>query len=224
MSDDRASVRPVPGSLEAAIVFSLLIVPGYQLVRGYAVARGADAPDKDLYVLAQAIVASLGWLAFTWIVVEDLLRWVDGDEVSDHLLESYLIVPLVVGLPYFAGRLAGLLVVAVMRPDNPRGPDWFPWVLRALGLASRDTTWDRVWLRVKRQGRGVVTVSLDNGSSIVGQFAGDSEVATSPAEPAVFFERAYEIGEDGALLTYEGGVHVDAARIVALKLNRIGGA
>jgi hypothetical protein len=64
----------MPGSSEAALVFALLIVPGYQIVRGYAVARGADAPPKDLYVLAQTIVASLVWLVLTRVAVEDLLR------------------------------------------------------------------------------------------------------------------------------------------------------
>ncbi|HYP56293.1 MAG TPA: DUF6338 family protein [Solirubrobacterales bacterium] len=212
----------MPNSLDAALVFALLIVPGYQLVRGYAVASGADAPDRDLYVLAQAVVASLVWLALTWPAVRNLLIWVGEDALGDHLLCVYLIAPLVVGLPYLVGSVGGSAVKKLAAPRGAKGPTAVLRFLSAVGIVGRGTSWDRVWLGAIKAGRAVATVDLVNGKSIVGQFASNSFVAASPAAPAVFFERAYEVDANGTTTTFAAGAFIDAAQIVAIKFNRIG--
>lgn len=211
-------VGGMPGSLAAALTFALLISPGYQLVRGYAVVRGAGAPDKDLYVLAQAVVASLAWLAVTWVAVDDALRWVAADRVSDHLIPVLATVPLLVGAPYLLGRGAGMAIGAIVRVENPRGPGWLARVVEALGLDGRADTWDRTWRIAQRHGGALVTISLDDDSSISGQFAHNSFVAAAPAPPAVYLERAYEVADDGTYITYDRGVYIDGARIVAVKM------
>jgi hypothetical protein len=210
----------MPGSLEAALVFALLIVPGYQIVRGYAVARGADAPPKDLYVLAQTIVASLVWLVLTWVAVEDLLRWISDDAVGEHTLAAYAIAPLVVGVPYAVGRGAGKLSAAVLRPQRPIGPRWFARLLQVLGLGGTRRGWDLAWARVAAADGTLVTLELDGGGSISGQFGRGSFVSLAPADPAVYLERAYELRDDGSAVTYAEGVYVDGARIVAVKVGR----
>jgi hypothetical protein len=208
----------MPGSLEAALVFALLIVPGYQIVRGYAVARGADAPPKDLYVLAQTIVASLVWLVLTWVVVEDLLRWISDDAVGEHTLAAYAIAPLVVGVPYAVGRIGGL----VARRAAPRR-DLLGALLRAIGLGPRETAWELAWAPFAERPGGVVTLALDDGNTIAGQFGVRSFVAAPPATPAVYLERAYELRGDGSVVTYAGGVYVDGSRIVAAKFGEAPG-
>lgn len=212
----------MPNSLDTALVFALLIVPGYQLVRGYAAASGADAPDRDLYVLAQAVVASLVWLALTWPAIHNLLVWVSEDKVGDHVLLVYLIAPLVVGLPFLVGSLGGMVAKSVTAPHGSKGPAALARVLSAVGLTGRGTSWDRVWLAAIKAGRAVATVDLANGRSIVGQFASNSFVAASPAAPAVFFERAYEVDANGVATTFAEGAFIDADQIVAIKFNSIG--
>lgn len=210
----------MPNTLEAVLVFGILIVPGYQLVRGYAVARSDAPPSTQLYVLAQAVVASLAWLCVTWPVVNDLLRWIRADSLSDHALASYLTIPLFLGTPYLIGRVLGRLVVAITRSDNRRGPDWLRRVADAAGLVERGTAWDLLWLRAVDNEVALVTVALDDGTSLHGQFGDRSRVMASPAAPSVYFERAYETdpATGRVVAVYGGGAHIDGARIVALKL------
>ncbi len=40
----------MPASVEAAAIFSLLIVPGYSFLAGYRLGRSHTLPEKDLYV------------------------------------------------------------------------------------------------------------------------------------------------------------------------------
>jgi hypothetical protein len=212
----------MPESFDAALVFALLIVPGYQLVRGSATACGADAPDRDLYVLAQAVVASLAWLALTWPAVGNLLAWVGDDTLDDHQLCAYLIAPLVVGVPYLLGRLGGMLAAAVASPRGGWGPASVARALSLLGFVGEGTAWDKVWLAPIKAGRAVATVDLVDGRSIVGQFASASFISASPAAPAIFFERAYQFDPDGTMTTFDGGAFIEGEQIVAIKFNRIG--
>lgn len=205
-------------SLDAALTFALLVVPGYQLVRGYAVVRGAGPPDRDLYVVAQAVVASLAWLAVTWPAVQALVRWIVDDEVSDHAVAAIGVAPLVVGVPHLIGRAAGALVGLITRIGRPWGPRWLAVTIKVVGLTGQPSTWDRTWSKLMQGGGGLVTLALDDNHSIVGQFGPDSFVATSPAPPAVYFERAYEISESGRVIRYPGGAYVDGARIVAVRM------
>lgn len=131
---------------ESALVVALLIVPGYQLVRGYAVARGDDAPRQQMYVFAQAFVASIAWLIVTWPLISDFLQWVADDTVKDNLLLSYLAATLLIGTPYVIGRWAGV-VAARMTGDETWRSDkrWadLSWPERfssVSGITDRRTT------------------------------------------------------------------------------------
>jgi len=218
----------VPSTLTGVLIFAILVVPGYQLVRGYAVARGDAPPTVQLHVLAQAVVASLGWLVFTWPFVTDLLRWVSSDTIADHVAASYAIAPLLLGTPYCVGRWLGRLVGAITRSKDPFGPPWLLRVVRALGLVERATPWDLLWHQATDEVRAagapdgktaLVTVSLDDGTSLSGQFGANSLWMPAPAEPSIYFQRAYEADPlTGEITVYAGGAHVDGRRIVALKL------
>jgi hypothetical protein len=218
----------MPNTLTGALVFAILVVPGYQLVRGYAVARGDAPPATQLYVLGQAVTASLAWLALTWPFVTDLLHWISSDTVSEHVLASYAIAPLLIGTPYLVGRHAGRLVRAITREQDPIGPYWLWRLAHGVGLVENGTPWDRLWLKATdlrplsgddQDQVALITVALDDGSSLHGQFGAQSRVVASPAEPSVYFERAYETdAATGEVRVYPGGAHVDGKHIVAVKL------
>jgi hypothetical protein len=104
----------MPSSLEAAIVFALVIAPGFLLVRGYARRRTRSIPERDLYALAQAVIASIVWLGVAFFILQ---AWLDDWGLiprNDAILEkNQTAVTLsllgIVLLPYPLGWLAALV-------------------------------------------------------------------------------------------------------------------
>jgi hypothetical protein len=203
----------VPATVEAVIIFAVLIAPGYLLNQGIAQGRDVDAGRPDLHVLARALVASVIWLLMTWWwASEKVIRWVSEDKVDQHSVfaDTWRAVVLVL-LPYLVGRLLGS---AVQR--NWKGAE----VLRGLGIAStRGTPWDFAWQRVKDNDKPtLVIITLQDGRKVAGQFANGSRATVSPQDPEVYLEQAYELKEPGGtdLVVYDRGLHVDGSRISAI--------
>jgi uncharacterized protein DUF6338 len=212
----------MPTSLDAALVFGVIVVPGYLLLRGYYVGRAHIVPEKDLYVLAQAVVGSLIWLAATWIVVEDLLGWIQHDQLGSHVLESYGVASLIVVVPYIVGRLAGALVRFAFKQPGTGGhqpPNWLRWLTRQAGIVEYPSAWETAWAPALA-GRAIIEVRLDDNSSVLGVFAGDSDVNLAPRSPQIFFEDSLQVQDDGSLKS-SGAIHVDGSRIVSIRFVRI---
>jgi Family of unknown function (DUF6338) len=210
----------VPATVEAVIIFAVLIAPGYLLNQGIAQGRDVDAGRPDLHVLARALVASVIWLLLTWWwASEKVIRWVGEDKVDQHSVpaDTWRAVVLVL-LPYAVGRLLGSVV-----QRNWRGAD----LLRNLGIAStRGTPWDFAWQRVKDDREPtLVIITLEDGRKVAGQFANGSRATVSPQEPEVYLEQAYELKEGGGeqLVVYDRGMHVDGSRIAAIAFKGIPG-
>ena len=197
------------------MIFTVLIAPGYLLNQGIAQGRNVDAGRPDLHVLARAVIASVIWLLFTWWWgTEALIRWVGDDTIDAHSAGavSWRSAVLILG-PYVVGHLLGFAV-------NRKWPFASP-ALRAMGIAStRGTPWDFAWQQVSdATGPILVIVTLDDGSKVAGQFAGNSRATVSPQEPEVYLEQAYEIRQDDRdadLVVYDRGVHVSGTRITAI--------
>lgn len=210
----------MPATVEAVIIFTVLIVPGYLLNQGIAQGRDADIGRPDLHVLARALIASMIWLVLTWWwATEDMIRWVSEDRTDGHTVFAITWhAAVLVVLPYLVGRLLGEAVERRWRLGS---------LLRALGIAStRGTPWDFAWQRVSEQTTPtIVIITLEDGSKVAGQFASNSLATVSPQEPEVYLEQAYELKEDGSaaeLVVYDQGVHVAGARIAAIAFKQTG--
>lgn len=202
----------MPATVDAALIFGVLIVPGYLLDQGIEHGRKAATGRPDLHVLAKAVVVSLIWLFFTyWWGVDDLINWVDDDTLGDHSVPAGLWrASVLVILPYFVGRFLGRSV--------DRDTPLLARPLRWLGVGSPfQTPWDLAWEQVKSAPAAVlVTVSLEDGRKIAGQFAGASQASVSPEPPQIYLEEAYETTNGGELVVYDRGVHIDGAKIAAV--------
>lgn len=206
----------MPATVDAALIFAVLVVPGYLLSQGVEQGRNVDADRPDLHVLAKAVVVSVIWLAITWpIAVEDLVTWVDAETLGEH---SYLAAAWRAGvlilLPYLVGRTLGELIernVAVIAP-----------ILRAMRIGTTfGTPWDLAWARVQASaGPVLVTVRLDDGNKLVGQFAKRSSASVSPQHHEVFLEEAYE-DDAGQLVIYHQGLHIDGDKIAAVSFQEL---
>jgi hypothetical protein len=216
----------VPSTFQAALIFALLISPGYVLIQGYRRGRSYSIPDRDLYVLAQAVVASLGWVAAIWFLQSlagnPISHW--GVVPQDNLLLSRHqagIALLVLGVefaPFPLGLTAGLVVDALQSNDSVRaGLHW-------TGLFEPPTAWEHAWneaaRRAENSGQGWfdISIRLKSGAVITGRYGAKSRADLSP-HPAhqIFLETAY--GPDGEGASEDGtigGVFIDASEIATI--------
>jgi hypothetical protein len=233
----------MPGSFEAAVIFVLIIAPGFLLQRGFQRGGTYAVPSLNLYAVAQAVVLSGVVLLLSAPVGGFCIaKWVDdGTLVTDHRWAAWtyfvglLIVPFLVGL--VAGRVAQTLFSPMggQFPASVKGnqavrallwlrervygsafADWLGWA----GFMAAPTVWDRVWLEVvgERESPLVVEVHVGEDEPIVGAFASESFATTSPQPHGLFLETEYG-AEGDRLVEYENskGVFVDGSQIQSLR-------
>ena len=217
--------------MQAAIVFALLISPGYLLLQGYRRSRSYTLPDKDLYVVAQSVVASLAWLSWVWLALLPL-----GDPV-DHwglvpqngaLLERHraTVAALFVGLefgPFIIGVVAGRIVNLLHGTEQARR------ILSWTGLFEAPTAWDHAWNQAAARATAPggaptidVRICLRTGGVVEGRYGAGSRADLSPrVNHQVFLETAYGVDDssgerrllgDGTI----GGVYIDASEITSI--------
>jgi Family of unknown function (DUF6338) len=204
----------VPGTLEAIVVFAAAIAPGYGFLLGYQFQRSHSVPDKDLYLLAQAFICSAIWIAVTWWPVGHLLAdWAQSDSLDKHEFMVWLLAFLLLALPYGIGRVGGGIV---LRIGEAKGGPIFAGMAR-LGFFNHPTLWDSVWTDVKERGNVVLVITLQEGSVLEGQFAGQSKVDLSPKHPRVYLQKAYGYDKDGKRTAYPLGAYVDGDQIVDVR-------
>jgi hypothetical protein len=183
----------VPLTLEAGVLFSVLVAPGFLLLRGYARRRTRVTPERDLYALAQAIVGSLFFLGAIWLGLmilgqDELLRALRSGEVEGRETTVFWMVVGLLFVPYPLGWLAAELVDWVGRqPDSPPGS-----LLEWTGLFEPPTSWDAIWLRAAEHEWALISVDFRDGTSVIGMLAQHSKVDLSPEKDRrVFFEEEY---------------------------------
>src|SRR4051794_13816778 len=101
----------MPTSVTAGVVFAVLIVPGFMAISGFSATRARSSLDRDLYVVAQAVVVSLIWALVVFLVQ----AWIGGNRVEGWGV-----------LPFDADRIAAhrqqvavaALVILVVAPGG----------------------------------------------------------------------------------------------------------
>lgn len=221
----------MPATLQAALIVSLFIAPGYLLLQGYAKSRAFTPPDKDLYVLAQAVVASLGWLAIVALCLSALgdpaTHWgllpPNRNRLEHHIGPIALSVMGVEFVPFALGLTAGYVVNALQRVELARP------LLEWTGIYERPTAWEHAWMeaasRVSFSADSPsidVSVRLKGGGVIEGRYGSGSRVDLAPRPTRqIYLETAYGIddSENPAKLLGDGtigGVFIDASEIAAI--------
>lgn len=204
----------MPSTLESLAVFAAAIAPGYGLISGYQHQRSYSAPERDLYVLAQAFVGSAVWIALTWWPMgHSLTQWATRGALADHEFVAWLMACLFLALPYIIGRLLGQILRSVAT-GSPRG---LFKALVLLGAYEPPTLWDYIWEQVRRRNSSVLVVRLKDGGVIEGQFAAKSRVDLSPHRPRLFLERAYGYDSTGRRIVFPLGAYIEGSEIVGVQ-------
>jgi hypothetical protein len=227
----------VPGTLEAAVVFTLVIAPGYLLVRGFRVGWARATPDRDLYVLAEAVVASVVWLAVAYLLLRPHLRDLGllpmkqatierhGSDVA-WLLLAVVLTPYVLGrgVGRIAAKGAGALGDLTAGIDRRFSPDrgwaakaacWCSQFVGRSAILTLPTAWDRAWA-VHRTRRRQVTVLLDDGIYVRGRV---DRVDTTPLPHQVVLAEGEGFDRDGngvGIARGPGGVYIESTEIRAV--------
>jgi hypothetical protein len=234
----------VPSTLQAAVLFALLIAPGFLWVRGYARGRARTVAERDLYALAQAVVAGIAWLS---VIVVALQGWLHTWGVlprNDALLEQHktpvaLSLLAIVFLPYALGWAAA----AVGQTLASRLERWSSktiWngvsgtgltaakgrtklfaakEIKRSGLVAPPSAWDRAWTRPAARDEGWVTILMEDGSFIRGRYGGGAQIDLSPRPRQVFLVEGYgydQNGDERAFASGDEGLFLDAANIRAI--------
>lgn len=205
---------------QSALVFALFVVPGFLLIRGYARGRTHAVPPLGLYALAEAIVASLLLLMIAWwpLHLGDIIRWADdGTLLATHEAALFWFTASMVLAPYPAGRVGGVIMEAIgSRPASKVNK-----LMTRCDLLGPPTVWDSAWTQMKDQGRAWAIIRTIGGDEIVGVFAADSRVGTSPLERQIYLEQEYGETADGFGIISDEGVYVDESSIESIHFKRI---
>lgn len=200
----------MPATAIGALI-ALLIAPGFLLVRGYDRRQYRSEPDRDVYAVAEAIVASAIWLGIAWVILAKLFSGTverigviptDANKIEDHPIGVVVLALLLILLPYGVGVLCAVAANRLARAT--RWPfSYLRWAARRLGFFKVPNAWDRAWAQLERFGAGHVVMKMKDGSFVVGGFGKQSRIDVSPLTVhGVYLHKAHA----HASAEYAGGV------------------
>lgn len=205
----------MPTTLQSIVVFAVAVVPGFLFVRGFFRGRARVISEQGIYVLAEAVVASLLMLALFWKGGgQQTVGWyLDGQlRAHDGAVYGYALVALLAPFPLglAVGGVANLVVAALgrLRGRVLRGIDsqrarpssrpsvgrrlalWVLGALRSRNFLDGPGAWERTWRELRQEGTYVyVRVKTKGGSDITGVMGDGSHVALSPLPRDIYIER-----------------------------------
>jgi hypothetical protein len=210
----------MPNSAEAAVVFLVLILPGFLAGAGYRVGRAVPEHAQGLVAVARVIAISTLIGLVSWRLggrdVYEHAR--GGTALTKHESDTYLFAVTLLLAPPLLGYLVGQIVDAAGKrlaesldafPPAPGPGAGHEPPLRAIRrsviglLSSRllhegPTTWDRTWRRLRRAEPFVyVLITTKGGRQIVGLLGDASRVALSPQPHDLFIQQVLRQADDG---------------------------
>jgi len=211
----------MPGTAQAALVFLVIVVPGFLAMAGYRLGRAVPDHPDGLVATARVIAVSAFIAVIAWkLGGRDLYDHVrDGTALTKEEPQTYRFALALLFAPGIVGFLLAQLVDAVTHrvwaarnklPSSPAAGDpKEPFGLRVrrkclVALSARllhdgPTTWDRTWKQIRRtQPYVFVRVTTRGGREIVGTVADDSRIAVSPQPRDLYMQQTFRQGEHGA--------------------------
>jgi hypothetical protein len=204
--------------LEAALVFSVVIVPGLLLIVGYQRTRAHSLPRRDLYALAQAVAVSLAWLPAMWLMGgRYVVDWIEAGTLRSHDGELIAIVLLNLAAPLLVGLLAGLLVDKL--GQETRLSALIGWT----GIFEPPTAWEATWLLIATGEWAAVEIRLQGGEQFNVLFDEGSTVGLSPGPRYLFFDTEYYWieGNDDPEVQGHHGIFIDASEVVSVRIEHL---
>lgn len=221
-ADSAGTVPAMPVTAEAAIVFLVVVVPGFLAMSGYRAGRAVPEHPQGLVATARVfttstIIAVAAWRVGGQELYNDARR---GTALTTHEGHTYLLaIGLLVAPPVIGYVLGQCVDVAARRALNARdnlcrapGPDekperWGRRLRRGLLMAvsarllhEGPTTWDRTWKQIRRtQPYVFVRVTTKSGQEIIGTVADASRIALSPQPRDLYLEQVWRPGADAKL-------------------------
>jgi hypothetical protein len=212
------------------LVVLLFVVPGYLLRSGYLRSRARTSPEIDMYGFAEAIVGSLFVIAALWFWRgSDVLGWTEAHTLSKHEGRAFWFFVVLFAAPFWVGLLSGWAVDAITLWLESKRREAKGWRARGFaflqhsGLIRHPTVWDDAWLRARAEKRIWVRIFTVSGDQIIGIFADESRVGTSPTPRQVYLEYVEHLREDGSMAPVPGGkgIYIDAQHIAAVEFAAI---
>jgi len=211
----------VPGSAEAAIVFLVVVVPGFLYLGGYRLGRPVPEQSEGIATVAKVIaissvIAVIGWKLGGRDLYDDARA---GTALTTDEGDTWRFVIAGLVMPAIVGFLAGELVdVAARRvgeaqdrrrwaaagseaaypPGASRIRDKLLDVLSARLLHEGPTTWDRTWRQIRRSEPYVyVRVRTRSGQEVIGTMTDRSRVALTPQPRDLYIDQVLRLAADG---------------------------
>lgn len=210
----------MPNTAQAALVFLLIILPGFLAQGGYRLGRAVPEYAQGLVAVARVIAISTAIALVAWkLGGQDVYADARaGTALTSDEGHTYRFAVALFTIPSILGYATGQAVdgcarrIADALDDLPETPDAEavaePLKLRtrrrALGALSArflhegPTTWDRTWSRLRRtQPYAYAHVTTTGGREIVGVVANESRVALSPQPRDLYLEQVLRQADNG---------------------------
>lgn len=228
----------MPGTAQAALVFLLVVVPGFLAMAGYRLGRAVPDYPEGLVATARVITVSAFIALIAWkLGGKNLYEHVrSGTALTRDEAQTYRFALALLLVPGIAGFVLAQLVDAITHrvwaarsklPAPPSAGDPKEPVSRRLrrkclvAMSARllhdgPTTWDRTWKQIRRTEPYVfIRVTTRGGREIVGTVADASRIAVSPQPRDLYIEQTLRQAEDGTYYptAYGLGAFVAGAEI-----------
>jgi len=208
----------MPTTAQAAIVFLVIVLPGFLGQSGYRAGRAVPEHPQGLVAVARVIAVSTVIVLLAWKIggrtVYDYAR--EGTALTLHEAYTWRFAVMLTVVPALLGYIAGQMVDACARvlgsaidrlpplPDTTTerlGRRAQRRLLKALSgrlLHEGPTTWDRTWRRLRRtEPYAYARIMTMGGREIIGLVADGSRVALSPQPRDLYLEEVLCQAEDG---------------------------
>jgi hypothetical protein len=207
----------MPSTAQAAIVFLVIVLPGFLAQSGYRAGRAVPEHQQGLVAVARVIAVSTVLILAAWKLggrsVYDYAR--EGTALTLHNAYTWRFAVMLVLVPPLLGYIAGQAVDACARiigdaidglphsatSEKRPGERVRRRLLKALSgrlLHEGPTIWDRTWRRLRRtEPYFYARIMTTGGREITGLVADGSRVALSPQPRDVYLEEVLRQAEDG---------------------------
>jgi Family of unknown function (DUF6338) len=234
----------MPGSAEAAIVFLVVVVPGFVYLGGYRLGRAVPEHREGIATVAKVITISAVIAAIAWkLGGRDLYDDVRADTaLTSDEGDTWRFVVAILAIPGIIGFLAGEFVDEAARrvgiaQDRRRDVEDSDETASTSGPASRikrkvlgvlsarllhegPTTWDRTWRHLRRTEPYVfVRVTTKSGQELIGAMSNRSRVALTPQPRDIYINEIHRRADDGNYYptAYGLGAFVSGADIESIE-------
>jgi Family of unknown function (DUF6338) len=214
-------------TLETAVLFVLLIAPGYLCVVGFNQLSSDSATKLNASHLAQAIPASIVVVAIGWFPLAKGLIGRLGNE--DHVatsvreLDTWLLLLGLFALGFCIGGAFGFLVRWALGTSERQESGLRAFagqaaakVFGGLGFYRPPTMWEEAARSLASARQSLIKVQLQDGSSIYGPFAENSKMTLSPRPRGLYLEQAFIEAKGGSLEEAPNGAFIMGDQVKAI--------